>query len=239
MQKRIYLDKPDSVIGLFTLAALLDSSGCLVYYRPCPSGTETTEGLIKRINPRAISYPFGWAGMDAVLLEESTCATVEGATAAAFVLEIAKSATSNRTPINAASHCVIERPALLYQQLSQLPSDLLSCSSATADQVEAIDAEDIGLAAATILSAPGTHHPVQQAYRLRGRVIPLEVVRAIRHRLPGRQGDNTVAVSPCSTGSHKEEDDFQKIIPGHEPCTIVEFLKKCETSLYHQRFLWQ
>ena len=71
------------------------------------------------------------------------------------------------------SWCILRVPPL-YQQLAQLATG--------ADPIVAIDAEDVALAAATILCHPQPHRG--REYHLRGHPISSEYLAAIQSSLP-------------------------------------------------------
>jgi hypothetical protein len=220
----IFIDKPLSSVALFTLAALIDCEEP-VYYRPVAEHDQ----LIKKINPTAIEYTGRLDLMDAVMTEES----IESV----FTLRIVEETVYASEPVQetsssaVSSGCSLVIPCL-YQQLT---------GPKTENVIEAVDAEDVALAAATILtsssssSSTNRKHHRGQAYHLPGHQISPEFLAAIKHRLPKNPFDSPATVTTATTGI--QNDDWHKLIPGHEVCSIEEFLNKCERSLFHQRFV--
>ena len=221
----IYIHQPLSSVGLFTLAALIDC-GEAVYYGT-PRDKELSHNLIKKINPTAIEYSGRVDLMSAVLLEgEDDDSSIEGLENAPFVLRIVE---QGQVPPGALQ-CTLQVPCL-YQQLRHLP---LSSNDDSQQAVEAIDAEDVAIAAATLLSQhKWRHQRTPQHYRLRGHHISAEYLAAIRERLPVNPLDSQVVKRAVAGG----ENDLGKLVLGQEAGSVEEFLKKCEGSLYHQRFL--
>ncbi len=213
--RKVYIQQPTSSLGLFTLAALMDcDEECSVYFSA--SGDDQLIAKVKKVNPCAIPYSGNLDGINTILVEGDSALNTS-----TFTLLIqqgaAEQVSSHQEP-----YCVLQVPCF-YQQLAYLQN--------ITDEIEAVDAEDVALIAATILSSHTQPH-LGKVYQLPGHRISPDFLAAIKHRLPAINQELTT--KDCLMIN---ENDWHKIIPGHETCTIEEYLQKCETSLYHQRFL--
>ena len=202
-------------ISLFTLAALNEYPECRVYHFLC---SEAEHDLIHRINPLAIETASA-EGMDCVLIDG------EGSVHDNIPFAVIIDRNHHDPPASYAHYCRISVP-ILYQELSSM--DLKQTET---DPIAAVDAEDVGIIAAHLMAHPLPHQESTQFHL--EQPVSLAYLQAIHSRLP-TTNPNTLSSKLSSPLIHK--NDAESLLPGHQLCTLEEFITKYTHSLYHQRF---